>query len=103
MFGKISRKSKNTFTASSLTFPIREFALRRPPEYSKTGPFREKLDRAILGGKIKESKHEGQKNWILDYVLGSRERNTGVSDLLSGLKYSRSYSEALEALTSQLA
>jgi len=35
--------------------------------------------------------------------LGSREQDTGFSDWLSGLKWSRSYSEALETLVSLVA
>jgi len=44
----------------SLSDPV--FALRRPPEYSKTGSFRKKLIRAISGGirgpKVKVEKIE---------------------------------------------
>jgi len=36
-------------------------------------------------------------------LLGSREQNTGDSGLLSGLKCSRSYSEALETFGRLLA
>ena len=52
----------------SLSDPV--FALRRPPEYSKTGFFREKSDRAILGGKNRGSKSVGQVNWLIGSCFG---------------------------------